>query len=326
MLRGARRSRPARWVVLVLATGLAACGGGSGGVAVRVGAATISREAIDHYALALAGGHVPADAAKQRALREQALNALISSQWLVGEAAEQHLRLSSRELERQFDAKRNASFPGGQAEFREFLKQTGQTVANLMLEAKAELVASRLRQMLTSNEPPVAHAQVVAYYNAHRPLFVLPERRQLEATNRKHEAEADALKQEVMSGKRSFASVAPLRDTTERPKKLLADDKLEQAIYSAKLNVLVGPVKQRVDYYLLEVTQIIAPRQQSLAEVEGSIAKQLAAEQQKARLAAFISAWRSRWIARTDCSPGYVVQKCRQYAGVRAPEGPVAFN
>jgi len=273
----------------------------------------------------MAGGRAPAGGSKRQALRKQALDFLISSQWLIGEAGERGVRLSAREVEQRFKAKKSASFPGGPEEFHEFLKQTGQKVSDVMLEVRAGVADSRLRQMLVSKEHEITQAQIAAYYHGHKHRFTVPEQREFEATNRKTTADANKLKREVESGKTSFDSVSR-RGTAERPQKLIPGSKLEAALYSAKPHVLIGPVKQRVDYYLLEITRITPARLRPLAQVQGSISKQLVAAQRRRALAKFVAEWRSKWIARTDCSPGYIVQKCRQYSSAKAPEDPVALS
>jgi hypothetical protein len=94
---------------------------------------------------------------------------------------------------------------------------------------------------------------------------------------------------------------------------------LEKAIFSAKPNML-DSAKLRVDYYLFKVKQITASSEQSLAQVQSSIRKQLTTEQQQRTFTEFIKAWRKKWAARTDCHTGYVVPGCRQY------KGPIVAN
>jgi foldase protein PrsA len=312
---------------VVAIVGVAACGSGiSDSVVVRVGETAITKATVDHWMSAMAGGRAAIDPSKRQTLRRQALGFLISSQWLVGEAAEDGLKLSERELEQRFKAKQSASFPGGEAELREFLKATGQKISDIMFEVKAELASSQIRQMLMGREPAIARARIVAYYGRHQQRFAIPEQRELQITNRKSTAEADRLKREVESGKSSVSMF--LRDLAERPLRLPRYDVLERAIYSAKPNVLIGPVKQGIDYYLFEVKRITPAGEQTLAQVQGSIERQLAAEQRRRTLAAFIKAWRKKWISRTDCQAGYVVQKCRQYKASAAtpPEDPFTLN
>lgn len=300
----------------------------------RVGPAAITRAMVERWTSALAGGRVPSDQLRRQALQAQALASLISAQWALGEAAADGMKLSGREVQRQLAKKRSASFPGGEAELKEFLEATGQRLSDITFEAKAELASAKIRQLLASKEPPITSTQIASYYGRHRQSFLIPERREIEVTNRKSQALAQAIKRQVASG-RSFASAAKWRFKRESvelsPLAYSAsrgsDAALARAIHFARANVPTGPVLvHRIDYYVFEVRRITPARQQTLAQVKGSISRQLAAEQQQRALAAFIAAWRRRWIARTSCAPGYVVQKCRQYSGAKTPEDPVAFD
>jgi len=300
-------------------------------VAVRVGQVPITTTTVEHWMSTLAGGRIPSEPSRRQALRRQALDFLISSEWLISEAARDHLRLADAEVESSLKRKQRASFPGGEAELHEFLTTTGQTPADMTLEARAELASAKIRQLLVSRESPITQKEITGYYNRHQQRFLVPEQRAVQITNRKSAAEVDTLKRSLESGK-SFASfsqqesfvLSPAAYSTSRG----SDSLLTRAIHSARTNVLTGPVKQRVDYYLFVVTRIIPAREQGLAQVQNAIRQQLAAEQRQRSLAAFIAAWRARWTARTDCRTGYVVRKCRQYhaSGVTPPEDPYSFD
>jgi len=99
-----------------------------------------------------------------------------------------------------------------------------------------------------------------------------------------------------------------------------------RAIFAARPHVVVGPLPLFGHYAVFEVTRIVPSRRQPLAQARSSIERQLAGEQQRQTLARFISAWRARWIAKTDCQPQDVMQKCRQYHGPLAPEGQLDFS
>jgi hypothetical protein len=324
-----------------LATGAAVtavvigCGGCADGaddsIAVRVGPAAVTSATVKRWMSAMAGGRLPPDPSRRQQLREQALAFLISSQWLLGEAAEQRIELSGREVRRQLEQKRRASFPGGAAELHEFLKATGQDDSNITFEAKAELASAKIQQMLASRQPAITQEQVASYYARHRQRYLIPERRMLYVSTLKSTAYAQALRRDIATGKKRFADVSK-HELIELPPVAYStsggeDAVLDRAVHFARPRVLIGPVRVHgIDYCMFEVKRITPARQQTLTQVQSSIMHQLTAEQQRRTLAAFIRAWRPRWTARTDCSPGYVVQKCRQYNGPRTPEDPVAFN
>jgi hypothetical protein len=311
-------------------------------VAVRVGGVVLTKATVDRRLLGMAGGRTVSDPAKRQALRRQALDFLISSQWLLGEAAAQGVLPSRPEVERAFAKKLSASFPGGEPEFRQFLTTTRQTRDDVQLEVEAELAAAKLRHALIARLARVPYARVVDYYNRHKRIFATPERREVAITNRKSPAEADQLKREVASGKKlsSFTqsgwfgrpeTLNPREGETRREGALPIKDAverapLERAIFTARPNVLTGPVKFRVDYIVFEVKRIAPATQMPLTAVRATIEKQLAAEREHETVAAFIKSWRTRWTAKTDCGVGYVVQKCRQYHGRLQAEGTYGLS
>ncbi len=264
------------------------------------------------------------DQARYRALRTQAVELLISAQWLVGEAADRGLRISAGEARQLIAARKATSFPGGEGEFREFLKTTGETLSDLELQARAELASTKLRRLAAAGARTVTAAQVAAYYTRHRQLFFIPQRRDVRITNRKSAAAAEQLEREVEAGK-SFAALSE-PESVARTSISAAGDILDRAIYAAKLHVLTGPVRQRVDYFVFVVEDVIPARYLTLDQVSGSIRSQLLAERQRRAVAVFIEAWKTAWIASTSCLPGYVVQKCREYDGPRAPEEPFELS
>jgi foldase protein PrsA len=279
----------------------------------------------------MAGGRVSSN---RPARRGHALDFLISSEWLTGEAAERGIKLTDEEVRTRFEQRRRAMFPGGEGEFNEFLETTGASKSDFELEVKAELAATKLRDWLMREERPVSSTQIARYYQRHRRGFLIPERRGLEITNRKTKKEADEAKHEVEAGL-GFARGAQrevlqrTNEPTHRVERVTRwRSPIEKAIYLAKPNVPIGPIKRGVDYFVLRVDRIEAMRYRGLAEVEGAIGKQLAEQQRRSTLAAFVKSWRSRWRARTNCRPGYVVAKCRQFkpTPTTPPEDPYALS
>jgi PPIC-type PPIASE domain len=314
-------------VVLPVCTGLAACGGASvpDGVVVRIGSTAITKTMLHHWASVMSAG---SGAERGEAPQQKALAYLISSEWLIDEGVSQGPRFSEREVRQQVAARRAASFPDGEVEFHKFLAATHRSAADVEFEAKVELASSRLRQLITRMAGNVTSAQIATYYKRHRQLFVTPETRVTKFAGRKTKTAIDKLKREVESGKdltsAAQRAVGEVTMTVSSPPG--RRNSLEKVIYAAKPNVLADPARFGIDYYLFKVVKIFPPTTQALAQVEGTIRKQLVEEAQRRSLAAFVKMWRAKWMTRTDCSTRYVVQKCRQYAGPLAPEDPLGLN
>jgi foldase protein PrsA len=309
-------------VALALTLGLAACGGsGSGAVAVQVGHVKITQAMVAHWVAVMAGGRAPsADSPRYRLLRQRVLTYLISSQWLIGEAAQRGIVVSDREVGRRSRQIEEASFSGDNAEVQAFLKATGQRSSDVELQARTQLALTKLLGAVTSQAVPVTPAEVASYYRQHSGRYVIPEERQVKIINRKTAAAAREVKRGGVAGK-SFGFAHS--ETFRTPNEAAAESRrgpLQKAIFSAKPSMLVGPVKDHVDYFVFELERIVPARRELLSEVKSAIARQLTNERRRRALASFDRAWTTKWSALTDCRPGFVVMSCKQYHGRRTLE------
>ena len=256
------------------------------------------------------------------ALQQQALSFLIGVDWVYGQAGEQGIKLSDKEVEAQFNTLKKQQFPK-EAEFQKFLATTGQTVSDLLLRVKLSMLSTKIQEKVTKGaKKNVNEAAIAKYYNEHKTLYGKPESRDLRLILTKTEAAAKQAKSEIQSGK-SFASVAKSKSIDpisknkggETPGVVKGQEQkaLSEAVFAAKTGVLTGPVKTPFGYYVFEVTAVHAPTTQTLAQVKESIKQQLASTQQQGALAKFVKEFKDRWKARTECRSGYVVQDCQQF-------------
>jgi parvulin-like peptidyl-prolyl isomerase len=257
-----------------------------------------------------------------KALQQTTLGFLISADWVIGQAEEQGVKLSDKEVLAQFNKLKKQQFPA-EAKFQAFLASTGQTVSDLLLRVKLSMLTTKIQEKVTKEaKKAVSVAAVAKYYNEHKTLYGEPERRDLRLVLTKTEAAAAQAKKEVESGK-SFASVAKSKSidpTTksnggETPGVVKGEEQkaLSEAVFAAKQGVLSGPVKTPFGYYIFEVKAVHAPTQQALAQVKESVKQQLTSTQQQTALQKFVKEFENRWKARTECRAGYVMQRCKQY-------------
>jgi len=323
------RPRRALCTGLLAALAVAGCGGAAPSPAVvRVGAAAISKASLDHWTAAIAHGAVIANpsSSPDQPAREQALSFLISAQWLLGEAARQGVAPSSARVEQAL-AERKESTPGGSGEFQKMLTASGQTVSDVGFETKVRSAAAALEQrtqVLADRlaKAGVSAAEVEAYYHAHLAAYRHRERRDYDLIERiKSAAAARAIAKRLGPGRR-FAEAA-VKESPSRPRKFDAPNgkgTVFRAVFAAKVGVIVGPIPLDHEYSLFVLRHVAPARVQPLAEVRGSIERRLLAAHRKDALARLLAAYEQRWTARTDCRRGYVVQKCKQYAGARTAE------
>ncbi len=256
-----------------------------------------------------------------KSLQQEVLGFLISSSWVLGEAKSLGIKLSDEEVKKQFEKIKTQQFPKA-AEFEKFLASSGQSVSDLLLRVKLNLLSQKIQQKIVKAKSTVTQAQVQKYYNENKSRYGSPEKRNVRIILTKTEAAANAAKKEIESGK-SFASVARKVsiDPTSKAKggelvgviKGSEEKELDSAIFSAELNKLSGPVKTPFGYYIYEVLSTQAATQQKLAAVEKTIKQQLTAQGQQTALSSFVKEFKKKWLAKTDCRSEYVVADCKQY-------------
>jgi hypothetical protein len=112
----------------------------------NVGDEQITKETYEHW-LALGGKQQGAASGKaaEDALRDQTMQFLISSEWLLQESEKQGVSATDAEVRESFEQQREKSFPK-EAEYRRFLKTSGQTEEDLLYRVELALLADKLRE------------------------------------------------------------------------------------------------------------------------------------------------------------------------------------
>jgi foldase protein PrsA len=362
---------PALGAVLFALVGLSACGGIPGDAVVSVDGNSITKSTFNHWlsvaaassattpgakptipvppnytacvasakaaAKPVKGQPAPTEAAlksqcaqQYKSLQQEVLGFLISSNWVIGEAKSLGVKISDAEVKKQFEKIKSQQFPKA-AEFEKFLKTSGQSVSDLLLRVKLNLLSQKIQQKIVKQKSKVTQAQIDKYYKENPKRFGVAEKRNLLIILTKTEAQAKKAKQEIESGK-SFESVAKRVsiDPTSKSNggklpgvvKGQEEKSLDAAVFAAKKNVLTGPVKTPFGYYIFEVQAITPGSQQSLKQAEASIKSQLTATQQQSALSKFVKEFKKKWMSKTDCRSGYVVTDCKQYKAPKTTSTP----
>jgi phosphatidylethanolamine-binding protein (PEBP) family uncharacterized protein len=81
----------------------------------------------------------------------QALGFLITSEWVLGEAAARHIAISDAEVKKHYAQLVHQSFPKS-GELQKYLAKSGETQADLLARIKVELLASRIAAKVTAGK------------------------------------------------------------------------------------------------------------------------------------------------------------------------------
>jgi hypothetical protein len=308
--------------------GLGACGSASHEpVVVRVGRMSIDKGMVDHWANAIARGATPVMSvgSLSQSPRQQAIASLISADWLVGEAAVLGLKPPAGQIERQI--KETSRSAGGHAESQQLRTAVGETTGDAGLEAQVQWAAAAIEHLLTEEaarraRAAVADRQVGAYYRQHLGQYRHKEVREFDIVEGfKSVGAAQAFVKRHGTGSR-FSKIA-FHESYERPTRFegpRGKGRVLQAIFSARVGLVSPPMWLNHGYIVFVLRHIRPPYVVPLGAVRAAIERHLLAGPRRQAIAGLLAAYDRRWTAKTDCSPGYVVPKCRQYRGPRVLE------
>src|SRR5215203_3106908 len=140
------------------------------------------------------------------ALRDQVLQLLISFEWIEGEAKEQNIKVSDKEIQKTFDKQKKEAFPK-EEDFAKFLKDSGQTEKDILKRVRLDTLSNKIREKVTKGKDKVSDAEISEYYNKNKQRFAQPERRDLRIVLTKGKAKAEQAHKALASGD-SFKQVA----------------------------------------------------------------------------------------------------------------------
>ena len=255
-------------------------------------------------------------------LSSTVMDFLIKGYWYQAEAARDHIKVTSAQVENTFNKAKNSQF-SSQAQFQSFLKSTGQTMQDILFRFRINTIFQKL---LAKHTTKVTPATIQSYYNSHKSQFGTKETRDIRIVLTKTVAQANAAKHALQSGK-SWTKVAKqysIDPTSKNNGGLLVgvaqgqeDTALDKAAFSAPINKLLGPVKGQFGYYVFEVTKTTPAKQQSLAQATALIRQTLSGQSQTSAQNTVNKIASSHWRSQTKCRSQYAMADC---SGFKAPK------
>jgi foldase protein PrsA len=252
-------------------------------------------------------------------VKDQVMQFLIAAEWVSGEAKDQKINVKDSDVQKQFELTKKQSFKK-EADYQKFLKSSGMTQADVIFRVRNDVLSKRIQAKVTKSDKKPTDAQITDYYNKNKSRFAQPERRDLLIVLTKTKAKAQEARAALDSGQ-SFASVAKkfsIDDTSKKNGGKLEgvasgqqEKALDDAMFSAKLKKLTGPIKTSFGYYVFEVTKVTPKSQQTLAQAKTTISSLLVSQNQQKALNTFVTSFRKKWKDKTNCAKGYIVDTCK---------------
>lgn len=256
------------------------------------------------------------------AVKEAALNDLILSRWVLGEAAERGIEVSDAAVEDRLEQIRKQQF-GSQREFERFLRRQHFTEQDALERVRLQLLSERIQEQVLGAGSEVSDDEITNYYESNIQQFTTPESRDVRLIlNPKREkveqarellAEDDSQKSWKRVAKRfstdeGTSNNGGLRQAVMRGQN---EQKLDEAIFGAAEGELVGPVETDSGFYVLQVTKINPETTQELNEQTREQIRQTLAAQREQRIASrFQTEFTTKWRSRTICVEDFVTDRC----------------
>jgi SurA-like protein len=134
------------------------------GAVARVGDEHISKRVFGHWLRIAVRAD---DQARRAALRDSTMLYLLHRAWTGQEAAARGIVVEPARLRRAFERQKREAFPGERA-YRNFLRETGMTEADLLERLEFDILQRRLTRAAAANVPAVTKEDVDDYYARHR--------------------------------------------------------------------------------------------------------------------------------------------------------------
>jgi hypothetical protein len=121
-----------------------------------VGGTPITGALFSHWFTVAERGVSHAERAHPVKLLQEVMGFLISSDWVLGEAQELHITVTDTQVRHTFDSIRHQQFRH-EHEFRKFLKSSGQTVEDLLLRVRLNMLSSRIQRYVAKHGHSLSH-------------------------------------------------------------------------------------------------------------------------------------------------------------------------
>jgi foldase protein PrsA len=262
-------------------------------------------------------------------IRDAALGDLLDIAWITGEAKDQGIEVSDREVQQQFQQTKSQNFKT-EAEYQKFLQTSGFTEADVLLRVKLQLLSQKIQAKIGQNVPKVSDQEIQDFYNQNKKQFEQPATRDIRFILNKDKAKAEQAKKllDADPSDANWTKVAAQFSTDTATK---SNGGLQQGVtqgtlppvadkyaFGAPVGQISNPLGTTSGYYVIDVTKENPASTQSLDAVKSQLQQQLQQQKQQEVFSAFIEDYRSKWADVTICAKGFVIDRCDNFVGPAA--------
>jgi parvulin-like peptidyl-prolyl isomerase len=266
---------------------------------------------------------------KAEELKTATVGELLNTAAIRGEAEEQNVKVTAKEIEDEIVKVKKESFKTEKA-WQEFLKESHYTEKIVEEKIELQIVSKKIQEKITKEAPPVSEAEIEAYYDKEKAaqytkkpsrdvrVVVNEDKKEVEAAKKALEADHSEASWKKVTKKYSPTTEANAGLQKEISEEFLTEP-LKKDIFTAETGELVGPVKQEKNYLLLEVVKLHPETVQPLAEVKTTISTQLTQTKQETFFNEWVAGFQAKWRSRSYCASDYLIEQCANYKGSGHP-------
>jgi parvulin-like peptidyl-prolyl isomerase len=254
-------------------------------------------------------------------LSSQVMTFLIESYWYQAEAAKDHVKITDAAIQKALETAKKQQFPTAAA-YQTFLKETGQTQADINYRLRINQIA---KDLIARNTPKITPAAITAYFHGHAAEFGTPATRNIRIVRTNSESQANAALAALNSGQ-SWATVAKKYSVDVATKDNgglltgITNGEEEQALnkvaFGSPVNTIEGPVHGTFGWYIVEVLKIVPATQETLAKATPLIKQLLTSQDQSTAQTTLNKKFQKDYVKLTHCRSTYAMADC---SGYKAP-------
>jgi foldase protein PrsA len=274
---------------------------------------------------------VPATSDPQySALRDEAMNDILDTAWIQGEAAERGVEVSDEEVQREFEKTKDENFKT-EKEYEQFLEESGFTQEDVDLRVRLQLISTKIQDQITEEAGAVDADEAEEFYEANKEQFEQPASRTIRLVLTEDQEDADKAVEELQedNSPENWDKVAKEFSTDEATKDSggvregvtegTFGPELDPAIFEAPVGEVEGPVQTAQGFYVFQVDSEEDAQTIPFDEARAQIEEQLSGQVQQQAFAAFLADYRDRWVEVTVCADDFLIDRCDNFEGDAQP-------